>query len=257
MLLIGVILILGIFAIIGWRKGLIKIVLSLAAMIVTIVASVVIAPVATSAIKRGTNIDENLAQSIYELLSNNKEIDNYFAEGNELPVNIDTSQIANYIKSMNVMIGEISDKVNLPESMTNTLKEIPESEIMGIVEDYSSTSVKELTLKIISVRLADIVLTAIVYILIMVVVFIALRIIISATGIVRRLPVIKQADKIGGVVVGFIEGLVVVWIFFTIVTAISGTETASNILLQIHGNTFLEALYNYNPITRVLFSTIR
>ncbi len=94
-------------------------------MIVTIVASVVIAPVATSAIKRGTNIDENLAQSIYELLSNNKEIDNYFAEGNELPVNIDTSQIANYIKFMNVMIGEISDKVNLPESMTNTLKEIP------------------------------------------------------------------------------------------------------------------------------------
>ena len=245
MLLIGVILILGIFAIIGWRKGVIKIVLSLAAMIVTIVASVVIAPVATSSIKRGTNIDEN------------QEIDNYFAEGNELPVNIDTSQIANYIESMNVMIGEISDKVNLPESMTNTLKEIPESEIMGIVEDYSSTSVKELTLKIISVRLADIVLTAIVYILIMVVVFIALRIIISATGIVRRLPVIKQADKIGGVVVGFIEGIVVVWIFFTIVTAISGTETASNILLQIHGNTFLEALYNYNPITRVLFSTIR
>ena len=47
------------------------------------------------------------------------------------------------------------------------------------------------------------------------------------------------------------------WIFFTIVIAISGTETASNILLQIHGNTFLEALYNYNPITRVLFSTIR
>ena len=211
MLLIGVILILGIFAIIGWRKGVIKIVLSLAAMIVTIVASVVIAPVATSSIKRGTNIDENLAQSIYELLSDNKEIDNYFAEGNELPVNIDTSQIANYIESMNV----------------------------------------------ISVRLADIVLTAIVYILIMVVVFIALRIIISATGIVRRLPVIKQADKIGGVVVGFIEGIVVVWIFFTIVTAISGTETASNILLQIHGNTFLEALYNYNPITRVLFSTIR
>lgn len=257
MLLIGVILILGIFAIIGWRKGVIKIVLSLAAMIVTIVASVVIAPVATSAIKRGTNIDENLAQSIYELLSDNKEIDNYFAGAGELPVNIDASQLTNYIKTMNAMIEEISDKVNLPESMTNALKEIPESEIVDLAESYSSTSVKELTLKIISVRLADIVLTAIVYILIMVVIFIALRIIISATGIVRSLPVIKQADKIGGVVVGFIEGIVVVWIFFTIVTAISGTETASNILLQIHGNTFLEALYNYNPITRVLFSTIR
>ena len=50
--------------------------------------------------------------------------------------------------------------------------------------------------------------------------------IIGATGIIRRLPIIKQADKLGGVIVGLIEGLVVVWIFFTVVTAISGTENA-------------------------------
>lgn len=47
------------------------------------------------------------------------------------------------------------------------------------------------------------------------------------------------------------------WIFFTVVTAISGTENAANILAQIHKNAFLEALYNNNPITRLLFSTIR
>lgn len=257
MLLIGVILILGIFAIIGWRKGVIKIVLSLAAMIVTIAASVIIAPIVTSAIKNGTSIDENMTQSIYELLSNNKEIDDYFAIEKELPSDINTDQIANYMNAMNGMIVEISNKINLPESLTDTIKGIPESDFMNIVEDYSSISLKELTLKIISVRLADIVLTAIIYILIMIIVFIALRVIISVTGVVRRLPVIKQADKIGGVIVGLIEGLVVVWIFFTIVTAISGTETASNILVQIHQNTFLEALYDYNPITRVLFNTIR
>ena len=97
----------------------------------------------------------------------------------------------------------------------------------------------------------------IIYIVIMVVVFIVLRIIIGATGIIRRLPIIKQADKLGGVIVGLIEGLVVVWIFFTVVTAISGTENAANILAQIHKNAFLEALYNNNPITRLLFSTIR
>ena len=44
---------------------------------------------------------------------------------------------------------------------------------------------------------------------------------------------------------------------FTVVTAISGTQTASNILVQIHGNVILESLYNCNPITRLLFSTIR
>lgn len=115
-----------------------------------------------------------------------------------------------------------------------------------VITDYTSTSVKEITLRIISVRLANIVLTAIIYIMIMVIVFIALRIVIAATGIVSRLPVIKQANKAGGVILGLLEGLVVIWLFFTVVTAISGTETASKILLQIHGNNILEGLYNCN-----------
>ena len=43
MLLAGVILILIIFALIGWRKGVIRLVLSLVSMIITIMAAVVIA----------------------------------------------------------------------------------------------------------------------------------------------------------------------------------------------------------------------
>ena len=41
MLLAGVILILIIFALIGWRKGVIRLVLSLVSMIITIMAAVV------------------------------------------------------------------------------------------------------------------------------------------------------------------------------------------------------------------------
>lgn len=58
MLLTGVILILAIFAVIGWRKGVIRLVLSLVSMIVTILAAVIIAPLATTAIRNETNIDE-------------------------------------------------------------------------------------------------------------------------------------------------------------------------------------------------------
>ena len=60
MLLTGVILILAIFAVIGWRKGVIRLVLSLVSMIVTILAAVIIAPLATTAIRNETNIDENI-----------------------------------------------------------------------------------------------------------------------------------------------------------------------------------------------------
>lgn len=257
MLLAGVILILAIFALIGWRKGVIRLVLSLVSMIITIMAAMVVAPLATTAIKNGTNIDENIARSIYTLLSENKEVDEYFEDKQALPGGIDISQAESHIQVVADMVAEVGDRINLPESLTEAVKAMPDSELMSVIREYGDASVKEISIRIIAIRLADIVLTAIIYIVIMVVVSIVLRVIVAATGLIRRLPVIKQADKLGGVIAGLVEGLIVVWIFFTIVTAISGTQIASNILVQIHNNTILESLYNCNPITRLLFSTIR
>lgn len=155
------------------------------------------------------------------------------------------------------MVAEVGDKINLPESLTEAVKAMPDSELMSVIREYGEASAKEITIRLIAFRLADIVLTAIAYLVIMVVVSIVLRVVVAATGLIRRLPVIKQADKLGGLIVGLVEGIAVVWIFFTVVTAISGTQAASNILVQIHGNAILESLYNCNPITSLLFSTIR
>ena len=256
MLLAGVILILVIFALIGWRKGVIRLVLSLVSMIITIMAAVVIAPLATTAIKNNTNIDENIAQSIYTVLYENKEVDEYFEDKQVLTGGIDISQVESHIQTVTDVVAEVGDKINLPESLTEAVKAMPDSELMSVIREYGEASVKEITIRLIAFRLADIVLTAIAYLVIMVVVSIVLRVVV-ATGLIRRLPVIKQADKLGGLIVGLVEGIAVVWIFFTVVTAISGTQAASNILVQIHGNAILESLYNCNPITSLLFSTIR
>lgn len=256
MLLAGVILILVIFALIGWRKGVIRLVLSLVSMIITIMAAVVIAPLATTAIKNNTNIDENIAQSIYTVLYENKEVDEYFEDKQVLTGGIDISQVESHIQTVTDVVAEVGDKINLPESLTEAVKAMPDSELMSVIREYGEASVKEITIRLIAFRLADIVLTATAYLVIMVVVSIVLRVVVAATGLIRRLP-IKQADKLGGLIVGLVEGIAVVWIFFTVVTAISGTQAASNILVQIHGNAILESLYNCNPITSLLFSTIR
>lgn len=207
--------------------------------------------------KNNTNIDENIAQSIYTLLYENKEVDEYFEDKQVLTGGIDISQVESHIQTVTDVVAEVGDKINLPESLTEAVKAMPDSELMSVIREYGEASVKEITIRLIALRLADIVLTAIAYLVIMVVVSIVLRVVVAATGLIRRLPVIKQADKLGGLIVGLVEGIAVVWIFFTVVTAISGTQAASNILVQIHGNAILEALYNCNPITSLLFSTIR
>ena len=174
MLLAGVILILVIFALIGWRKGVIRLVLSLVSMIITIMAAVVIAPLATTAIKNNTNIDENIAQSIYTLLYENKEVDEYFEDKQVLPGDIDVSQVESHIQTVTEVVSEVGDKINLPESLTEAVKAMPDSELMSVIREYGEASVKEITIRVIAFRLADIVLTAIAYLVIMVVVSIVL-----------------------------------------------------------------------------------
>ena len=203
------------------------------------------------------DFDENIAQSIYTVLYENKEVDEYFEDKQVLTGGIDISQVESHIQTVTDVVAEVGDKINLPESLTEAVKAMPDSELMSVIREYGEASVKEITIRLIAFRLADIVLTATAYLVIMVVVSIVLRVVVAATGLIRRLPVIKQADKLGGLIVGLVEGIAVVWIFFTVVTAISGTQAASNILVQIHGNAILESLYNCNPITSLLFSTIR
>ena len=196
-------------------------------------------------------------RSIYTVLYENKEVDEYFEDKQVLTGGIDISQVESHIQTVTDVVAEVGDKINLPESLTEAVKAMPDFELMSVIREYGEASVKEITIRLIAFRLADIVLTAIAYLVIMVVVSIVLRVVVAATGLIRRLPVIKQADKLGGLIVGLVEGIAVVWIFFTVVTAISGTQAASNILVQIHGNAILESLYNCNPITSLLFSTIR
>ena len=163
MLLTGVILILAIFAVIGWRKGVIRLVLSLVSMIVTILAAVIIAPLATTAIKNETNIDENMAQSIYTILSENKEVDQYFSNEQMITDGINISQAGEHLQNIRKAIMEVGDRINLPESLTDAIKAMPESELMTIINEQGQASIKEISLRIIALRLSNIILTAIIY----------------------------------------------------------------------------------------------
>lgn len=255
MLLAGVILIIGIFAVIGWRKGVMRLALSLISIIVTILTSVLIAPLITSAIKNNTDIINKMSGSIYEVLSGNEQINKYFDEKYDISIDVDADKISSYINEIAAAVEDVSAELHLPDSLGETVGNISKSDVNEI-STLGKATVKEICLRVIAVRLAEVVLTAIVYIAIIVLVFVVLKIVISATGIVGRLPVIKQANKLAGLILGMLEGLVVVWLFFAIITAMSGTDSVANIMKQIKANSFLQMLYDCNPIIKLIFRTI-
>ena len=69
MVLIAVLAVLCIFALAGMRKGVIRIAVSLAAMVITIAVTTVASPVLSEYIRNNTTWDDKIEKSIYENVS--------------------------------------------------------------------------------------------------------------------------------------------------------------------------------------------
>lgn len=247
----------ALFALWGWKQGLIKIVVSIAAMIVTIIATAIIAPLISSAINEKTDWNAKISESVYQMIAKNKNIndsfdideeDTYIEEIEDLSEQ-QTGAIAGKIQ----MIGE---RVNMPQNVIDTITEISSAELIDEISAKGSATIKEIAMRAFAIRLADIILRAVVYSAVFIIIFVILKIVVSITGLIGMLPVIHQANQIGGLLCGLIEALIVVWVMFTVITALGGTTQMSQLIGQIHDNVVTDFIYNNNPIMKMVLKAV-
>ena len=247
----------ALFALWGWKQGLIKIVVSIAAMVVTIIATAIIAPLISSAINEKTDWNDKISESVYQMISKNKNINDSFdideedtyIERIEEVSEQQTGAIAGKIQ----MIGE---RVNMPQNVIDTITEISSAELIDEITAKGSATIKEIAMRAFAMRLADIILRAVVYSAVFIIIFVILKIVVSITGLIGMLPVIHQANQIGGLLCGLIEALIVVWVMFTVITALGGTTQMSQLIGQIHDNVVTDFIYNNNPIMKMLLKAV-
>ena len=255
MMLFCAIGIIAIFGFLGYRKGLINIALSFVSVIVTVVAGLIFAPVISSFLCEKTEIDESISNAIYEQFEKNESIDNLFDSSFKTEISINRDVYDEYKSEIEEKIKEVSEKINLPENLLPVKEkaENDEGDILDTFEDFNGKTLKGMVLKVCADRISGVAIIAVTYVVVMIVVMIVLKFIISATGIIGRLPVIKQANKLGGIAVGIAEGVIIVWIAFIILTAMANMEFARNCLSEINENVFLNQLYKNNLIVNILF----
>ena len=82
MVLAVVLVILCIFALIGMKKGVIRIAVSLATMVITLTVTTVVSPVLSEYIRNNTTWDDKIEKSIYENVSRDGK--SYGNDDNEL-----------------------------------------------------------------------------------------------------------------------------------------------------------------------------
>lgn len=283
--LFSVIVMLVVFGFIGWKKGIIKIVVSLATLIITMLLAVFIAPVVCEAVKASTELDDNLQKMVYDIImkqdsgaitenENISENENTSENEGELPeelkdIEANKGDIDNYLQQISdnaVAVSEYAirfiDNLNLADNVKSQMKQmvseqnirnmVANNDIVNII-DETDGSVESLMAAVTAAKLADIIFSAIVYIIVFVVVFVILKVIVVVTDIVSRLPVIRQANKIGGLALGLVEGLIAVWILFVIITACGSMEWAADAMADINNSKFLSMLYENDIILKMIF----
>lgn len=153
----------------------------------------------------------------------------------EEAVIISISQLEEYAGQIQKNVNDIMKKLNLPESVIGSGNGNG-SYMQDVfhVTGNAQVTMKNIMAAVIAAKLAGLALNAIIYIAVYLVVFAILKIVFAVTGVVGRLPLIYQANKLLGLAFGIIEGLVIVWLLFAVITACSNMQWAAKALIEIN-----------------------
>lgn len=209
-ILIGVLAVLGLSALYGYKRGLVRILLSMVAMLVTFVLAGLLTIPVSAMVEAVTPLDEKISESVTELVAENEVVD----------------------------IAGI-EKLDLPEPIKEVLVE-------------GATAIETGFNEYIVTAIADMLLRAIVFFILIIVIYIVVRIVIKMLDFISRLPVVNTINKSGGLVVGLLQGLLIIWIACLVVTAFADKPWAQEVFAQINANSLLTFIYNNNLITFIV-----
>ncbi len=224
-LLIVVLLILGGFGLHGYMRGLVRVLFSLAAVFAAICIATAFEPYTAQFLQNQTPLYDTVKERCTEYLQASLEQGNqHEAKGH--------GDVA--------VLG-----VKLPEEISQILGEDVLGQAGGMLEDAG-----------IYIRagefVADQVVHRLAWAINFIVVLVLLALAVHFLDVLAKLPVLRNINRIGGLAVGLLEGLIVVWIVFLAVVLCQGTEFGRELMSSIETNAFLRFLHDNNPLEQLL-----
>ena len=200
---------------VGLKKGLISCIIDIAAVIVALILAILLCRPITNVVIENTNFDESLATTI----------------------------------SQNIPLSDTDFKVeantNLPEGIVNYINSITEN---------VNTS-KEEAFNAIGVELASGIISVIVFIAIFVIVRLVLALIKVVSKIIDKIPLLSQVNKVGGAICGAIEGAIIIYAIFAVISMIAPVISNTNLLELIYNSNIGSMMYNNNLLLNSIYKS--
>ncbi len=224
MVVAGIILL---FGLIGLMKGFIRSFFKIASYLISLILAIKFYPVVS-----GILIKTSIYTGINNWINNNllKQKDKLVPE--TLQAQEDTA-------------GAVIENLPMPDVLKNSLSgEL--SELSGLIDisdvmETISTQISKLVIDIIS----------------LVILFIAIKLVLLLLRLIleglAKLPVLKQADKLGGFVFGVIQGLLIVYAVCALLMLFNSSPQFADIFNTIENSMIAKYFYENNIILNLMF----
>lgn len=234
-LLIFALAIIGVFAFIGWRVGFVKSVFSLISTIAIIIITILVSPIVTNMLKSSEKIAGTIQTKLEQVidlsgvaqtLSPEEENDPLaFIDGLQLPASI---------------------KDTIKESLSETMEEKKEE-----AADFVGDKLNALEVYICEL-LTNIILNALGFFITFILAAVGIAVLCFVLDLLSKLPVLHQINTIAGVLAGGLEGLVILWIVFIVITMLGSTGFGQSCMTMISESKILSFLYDSNILSKFL-----
>lgn len=205
-------------ALIGRKVGLIKIIFSIFSFIIALILTVWISPTVNGMLNNNETFYEKASQKVEDML---------FKE------QVETKDEDDVIEGL-----------PLPKSIKESLQKNKDKQEANIKSYITS-------------HVTGIVINALAFVLTFVVVFIGLWVISIALSIISKLPILNQLNKMAGLLVGGLQGVIVVWILFVLITVFSGTVLGKSAFQQIESSVILSFIYDKNLLLNIVLNAVK
>lgn len=220
-MLIIVIATLVFYSLRGRRKGFIKTVFTIFSTIISILLTMWLVPY------------------VSKVVQSNDDIVNYVSE------NISSKLISDNVENNRSDEIKYIEKLPLPSIIKSRLIENNTNDVYDalLTNNFQGYINRMITLLI---------LNFFVFLILCFIIKIGLYIISNVLNLISYLPIINGLNRIAGTLVGFLHGIIIVWIGFIVVTVFSSSTLASNLFNQINESRILSCIYNNNLILNFL-----
>lgn len=253
-----VLALLVVYMYIGWKKGMILIIMSFVTLICSVIVTSVAAPQLNKYITDNTPIYETIRENTYNTLKQNGSISDAISSAGEQAGIKDTSSatIGQIGGTIDDVVEKVAKQLPLPEALREKMSSIKLGEAMSEGVISASSKLEDVITEFASTYIAGMICSAGCYIVVFAILYIILGVLFRLVNKISKLPLINELNKGLGVLFGLIKGVLVVWIFFIAITVLYNTEFAQAAMACINDNAFLGWLFDNNLIMNILISSI-